>query len=145
MKAGLMFGVLAVSAVAAGATAEERLRPDVAVLCAVAEVHQCWKDEPCERVSPASINLPTLYVIDKDAREVRALDIGSGDRVTVVEREEVVNDKRILQGAESGGPAAPEGVGWTVAINERTGDLVLSASGDEVGFVAFGKCAEAPR
>jgi hypothetical protein len=31
-------------------------------------------------------------------------------------------------------------VGWSLAIAEDTGKMVLTASGDDVGFVVFGAC-----
>ncbi|MCK4838435.1 MAG: hypothetical protein KAS94_06495 [Desulfobulbaceae bacterium] len=41
----------------------------------------------------------------------------------------------ILQGVENG-------KGWTLSINETTGKMVLTVSGDEEGFVAFGVCTQ---
>jgi len=31
-----------------------------------------------------------------------------------------------------------DGLGWTMAITEKTGQVVLTASGDQVAFVVFG-------
>jgi len=57
---------------------------------------------------------------------------------TVIERQEVVDGKLILQGAEDGYEKMRDGLGWTMAISEATGQVVLTASGDQVAFVVFG-------
>ena len=51
-----------------------------------------------------------------------------------------LDKKIILQGAQDGSKDARDGVGWTVTIMEDTGRMVLTASGDMVGFVGFGAC-----
>ena len=33
-----------------------------------------------------------------------------------------------------------DGAGWSMAISEETGKMVLTESGDQVGFVVFGAC-----
>ena len=57
-----------------------------------------------------------------------------------VERVEEVDNKLIIQGAEQGREDVRDGFGWTIAIMEDTGQMVLTASGDLVGNVAFGVC-----
>jgi hypothetical protein len=57
---------------------------------------------------------------------------------TNIERHEVVDGKLILQGAEDGYENMRDGLGWTMAITEKTGQVVLTASGDQVAFVVFG-------
>jgi hypothetical protein len=51
-----------------------------------------------------------------------------------------VDGKLILQGAEEGRPDVRDGFGWTIAIMEDSGHMVLSASGDMVAISAFGAC-----
>jgi len=41
---------------------------------------------------------------------------------------------------EEGRQGVQDGFGWTIAIMEDTGRMVLTASGDLVGDVAFGVC-----
>ncbi len=57
-----------------------------------------------------------------------------------IERMERVDGKLILQGAEDGVEGVRDGLGWTLAISEEIGRMVLTASGDNVGFVIFGAC-----
>ena len=46
----------------------------------------------------------------------------------------------MLQGAEDGRRGERDGVGWSMAVSKDRGDMVLTASGDGVAFVAFGAC-----
>ncbi len=53
---------------------------------------------------------------------------------------ERVDGKLILQRAEDGYESVRDGLGWTIAISEGTGRVVMTASGDQVAFVVFGAC-----
>ena len=46
----------------------------------------------------------------------------------------------IVEGAEEGYEGVKDGLGWSMTISESTGKLVLTAFGDQVGFVVFGAC-----
>ena len=76
-------------------------------------------------------------------------DFTPPDKSTYVERVralldvdllEIVDGKLILQGAEDGYDKMRDGLGWTMAISETTGQVVLTGSGEQVAFVIFGAC-----
>jgi hypothetical protein len=46
----------------------------------------------------------------------------------------------VLQGAEDGLEGVRDGLGWTLSIGGERGDMVLTGSGNGVGFVIFGAC-----
>jgi len=46
----------------------------------------------------------------------------------------------MVQGAEDGVEGLQDGVAWSFAINESTGKMVLTESGEGVGFVYIGAC-----
>ena len=46
----------------------------------------------------------------------------------------------MLQGADDGIEGVRDGLGWTMAINDTTGKMVLTASGDSFALVVFGAC-----
>jgi len=62
------------------------------------------------------------------------------DRTTKIERSESLDGKLMLQGADDGIEDFRDGLGWTMAIDETTGKLVFSASGDGFAMVVFGAC-----
>jgi predicted regulator of Ras-like GTPase activity (Roadblock/LC7/MglB family) len=49
-----------------------------------------------------------------------------------------VDGKLILQGAEDGYEKMRDGLGWAMVISEESGQVVLTASGEQVAFVMFG-------
>jgi predicted regulator of Ras-like GTPase activity (Roadblock/LC7/MglB family) len=57
-----------------------------------------------------------------------------------IENLERIDGKLILQGAENGYKEVRDGTGWSIAVSEETGKIVLTESGDQVAFVVFGAC-----
>ena len=65
-------------------------------------------------------------------------------RTSQIKQLEHIDGKLIIQGAEDGVEGVRDGVGFTLAISEESGEFVLSASGDAVAFVVFGACTPLP-
>ena len=55
-------------------------------------------------------------------------------------RHSTIDEKLFLQGADDGVEGVRDGLAWSLAIDQTTGKMVLTASGDAVGFVIFGAC-----
>jgi hypothetical protein len=125
--------IIAASAVEAGDF--DGTRP---LLISVIRVVECTPDGACREVSPASVELPQFLKIDFTKKTIRPAAAGDETPATVIERQEVVDGKLILQGAEDGYEKMRDGLGWTMAISEESGQVVLTASGDQVAFVVFG-------
>ena len=53
--------------------------------------------------------------------------------VTAIKNRQQIEGMLILQGAENGR-------GWSMTIDEKSGEMTLTVSGDQVGFVVFGAC-----
>jgi hypothetical protein len=94
----------------------------------------------CQEVMAGDINMPRFIWIDVGKKIMQNKKTGDNVRKSEIERIEVVDNKLILQGAEQGREDLRDGFGWTMAIMQDTGQLVLSASGDHVGDVIFGFC-----
>ena len=86
----------------------------------------------------ASVQLPQFLKIDFTKRTIRPAPADDETPATAIERQEVVDGKLILQGAEDGYKKMRDGLGWTMAISEDSGQVVLTASGEQVAFVVFG-------
>ena len=108
------------------------------MLISVIRVVECVPDGTCREVSPASVELPQFLKIDFNKKTIQPAAAGDEAPTTTIERHEVVDGKLILQGAEDGYENMRDGLGWTMAITEETGQVVLTASGDQVAFVVFG-------
>ena len=108
------------------------------LLVSVIRAVECVPDGTCREVPLASVELPQFLKIDFSNKTIRPAAAGDESPATTIERQEVVDGKLILQGAEDGYEKMRDGLGWTMAITEETGQVVLTASGDQVAFVVFG-------
>jgi len=108
------------------------------LLISVIRVVECTPDGACREVTPASVELPQFMKIDFTKKTIRPAAADDETSATTIERQEVVDGKLILQGAEDGYEKMRDGLGWTMAISEESGQVVLTASGDQVAFVVFG-------
>ena len=104
------------------------------------DVIECVPNGECSKVTPESIALSQFLKIDFKKKEIFPVGEGQGKKSTTIENMELIDGKLIIQGAEDGVEGVRDGVGWTMAIAEETGKVVLTASGDQVGFVVFGAC-----
>ena len=108
------------------------------LLISVIRVVECTPKSTCSEVTPASIELPQFLKIDFTNKTIRPAAADDDTPATTIERQEVVDGKLILQGAEDGYEKMRDGLGWTMAISEATGQVVLTAAGEGVAFVVFG-------
>ena len=107
------------------------------LLISVIRVMECTPDGSCREVTTASVQLPQFLKIDFTKKTILPAAADDGTPPTKIERQEVVDGKLILQGAEDGYDKTRDGLGWTMAISEDSGQVVLTASGDQVAFVIF--------
>jgi hypothetical protein len=110
------------------------------LICAVMDLIECQPGGKCQQVTAEDVGIPLFLKIDFKKKQISATHADGTKRSTSIERSEKVDGKIIIQGAEDGIEGVRDGVGWSLAIAEETGKTVLTASGDEVGFVIFGAC-----
>ena len=110
------------------------------LLCAVIDAMECSPGGDCRKVTPKSIDIPRFVHVDFKKKIIKAKGAEWEKRKTKIEHLARLDGKLTLHGAEDGREEIRDGLGWSMAINDSTGDMVLTASGDEVGFVIFGAC-----
>lgn len=110
------------------------------LLVSVGRILECTPVQGCQDASAEQVGLPRFLKVDFAKKTIRPAQGGEDVPDTAIERSEEVDGKLILQGAEDGYSEMKDGLGWTMAISEETGLVVLTASGDEVAFVVFGAC-----
>jgi hypothetical protein len=110
------------------------------LLFSVISAMECTPDDGCRAVTIDSLDLPRFLKIDLNEKTIGPVSEGDTRPDSVIERMERVDGKLILQGAEDGYESVRDGLGWTIAISEGTGRVVMTASGDQVAFVVFGAC-----
>ena len=109
-------------------------------VCTVIDVTECIMGEGCKEVTAEEINLPRYLWIDTRKKTIQSKKEADESRISNIDQVKVVDNKLMLQGAEQGIEDVQDGFGWTVAVMEDTGYMVLTASGDLVGNIAFGVC-----
>ncbi len=119
----------------AGAGDFDGTRP---LLISVIRMVECVPDGTCREVTLESVEFHQFLKIDFTKKTIRPAAADDTMPPTIIERQEIVDGKLILQGAEDGYEKFHDGLGWTMAISEETGQVVLTASGDQVAFVVFG-------
>ena len=106
------------------------------LLCAAIEIIECIPVEGCDRVTPESANLPRFLRINFEDEMISAPSGSQKGRTTPIERLEHIGGKLIIEGAE-------DGMGWSMTINEESGNMAMTASRDRAAFVVFGECTPA--
>ncbi len=110
------------------------------LICVLKDSMECTAGNGCQEVEEEDINLPNILKVDVGNNTIRAVGEGDNKRVTRIKNVEHIDGKLILQGAEDGFEAYNDGLGWSMAIMESDGDMVLTGSGNRVAFILFGEC-----
>ena len=131
---GLAVGCLIAPAASAAVDGSEP------VICATVEIMECVPDHDCQRISARDVGIPRFLQIDFDGQKITRTRPEGTEISSQIERSEKVDGRLILQGAEDGIEDLRDGIGWTLSIDEASGDMVLTGSGNGVAFVIFGAC-----
>lgn len=112
------------------------------LLCAAVNLHECVPGVGCESVTAESINAPEFLRIDIKKKTITVAAQNQSRPPSHIKSSAILDDKLIIQGADAGVEGVrDDGLAWSLAINQNTGKMVLSASGEKVAFVVFGSCA----
>ena len=110
------------------------------LLCAIMNLVECQPGGKCQQVTAEEVGIPNFLRIDFKKKQISATFADGNKKSSTIENFEKIDGKAIIQGAEDGIEGVRDGLGWSLAIAEDTGKMVLTASGDAVGFVMFGAC-----
>jgi hypothetical protein len=130
----LLFGMMSIPALAGEFDGSKTL------ICSISEVVECGPDGKCQQPTAGEIGLPDFIKIDFAGKTISAAQASTDKRTTPIENMKKIDGKVVIQGAQDGIEDVRDGVGWSLAIMEESGKMVLTAAGDEVGFVLFGAC-----
>jgi len=111
-----------------------------ALVCACMRIVQCGPDGNCVQVSAEDIGLPEFLSMNFQEKTVSALQRGENQPPSRMKNVERIYRKLIIQGVEEGVKDVHEGVGWSIAISEETGKMVITGSGEQTSMVVFGAC-----
>ncbi len=104
------------------------------LLCVPTDATQCEGAGDCDRVAVEEVNLPRFVNIEFKHKRLRGTVLGGEEQTTAIQNvQKNPSGRTILQGAENGR-------GWSMTIDEATGDMSAAIAGDDIGFVLFGVC-----
>jgi hypothetical protein len=102
------------------------------LLCAPGEAVDCLPRGSCEQRSPDELGIPRFITVDFKKKRLSGNSV-DGDEHTAIQNISSADGKQILQGAENGR-------GWSLVIDEETGDMSAAIADQQAGFVLFGAC-----
>ena len=132
----IFIGMISISAMAGDFDGSKEL------ICSIINVVECGPGGKCQQLTAEDVGIPDFLRINFEGKKISATQASGDKRSTDIEKFEKVDGKVIIQGAEDGIEGVRDGVGWSLAIAEDSGKMVLTASGDDVGFVLFGACTQ---
>ena len=110
------------------------------LLCAVMDLIECMPGGKCIEVTAEDVGIPNFLRTDFMKKKLSATFADGSKKISPIVNLEKIDGKLILQGAEEGIEGVRDGLGWSLAIDEDNGKMVLTASGEAVAFVMFGAC-----
>jgi hypothetical protein len=128
---GLMMGIC-MTYLACASPVRAAGEENAPLLCAPGEPIQCESKGECAQGTIQGVRLPRFIRVDFAAQQLSGA-VEGGKVVTAIQNRQQLDGMLVLQGTENGR-------GWSMAINEKSGDMTLTVSGDQVGFVVFGAC-----
>lgn len=108
-------------------------------ICASSSILECVPIDGCKPVRADAVNAPRFIEVNVKEKTLNGR-FADGERTSHIEHSDFVDGKLMLQGIEDGAEKQRDGLGWTLAVSEDSGDMVLTGSGDNVAFVIFGAC-----
>jgi len=102
------------------------------LVCAMINAFECGPDTGCESGTPESNGLSRFLRIDFGKKEVYTTKQEKG-QTSKIEKVDRAGGVVLLSGAQNGR-------GWSLALTEATGYVVLTVAGDQEAFVIFGAC-----
>ena len=77
--------------------------------------------------------MPQFLKIDFKKKVITGTKEDGNERKAKIQNKTRMEGSLILQGIQNGR-------GWSMGIEEATGNMTLTASGNKIGFIVFGTC-----
>ena len=108
------------------------------LICSFGQIIECDYGAECAVVTHESVNAPDFVELDFKKKKFVATTAGESREPDDIDNVEDLDNHLIAQGVQ--GTTRVDPLGWSISINQETGRAVLTASGDNAGFVVFGAC-----
>ena len=130
----LVASVFGVTAVAADFDGSEPL------ICSFGQVIECDAGSECRVVSHDSVDAPDFVKLDFRRKQLIASTAGVDSPPDNIVNIINLDNNVVVQGIQGGTEGVRDTLGWSMSISHETGQMVLTGSGENAGFVIFGAC-----
>ena len=108
------------------------------LMCSLGQIVECDYGAECRTVTNESIDASDFVRLDFRKKQYIGITAGEATEPGDIDSVEDLDNHLIVQGAQGSSPT--DTLAWSVSINQTTGRMTFTASGDDAGFVAFGAC-----
>jgi len=110
------------------------------LLCSFGQIVECDLGSECRSVTNESIDAPDFVKFDFRKKQITAISAGVESEPDDIDNVLNLASYVVVQGVQGGAEGAADTLAWSASINHATGVLVVTASGENAGFVVFGAC-----
>jgi hypothetical protein len=110
------------------------------LLCSFAQITECDFGSECRAVTSESIDAPDFVKFDFKRKKFTAISAGVETAPDDIDNVVDLASYIVVQGVQGGAEGAADTLAWSATINHATGLMVVTASGENAGFVVFGAC-----
>ena len=104
------------------------------LLCAPTDAVQCEGAGECSRKEVELLNMSKFLYVDFAGKKLSGSVEGAEDeKASTIQNFQKLESTTLVQGAE-------EGRGWSLTVDQVSGDMTLAIAGDDLAFVLFGVC-----
>ena len=110
------------------------------ILCYTAQVVECDVATTCAKTSALTADAPRFLRVKLDQKTIETIRQGDRRQTTEIKGMARSDGLILLQGVEPARKGERSALGWTMSLDEANGDMVITASGRDVGYTLFGAC-----
>jgi len=110
------------------------------LLCSFAQITECDLGSECRAVTNEGIDAPDFVKFDFKRKKFSAISAGIETAPDDIDNVIDLASYVVVQGVQGGAEGAADTLAWSATINHATGLMVVTAAGENAGFVVFGAC-----
>ena len=110
------------------------------LLCSFAQITECDLGSECRSVTNESIDAPDFVKFDFRKKKFSAISTGVETAPDDIDNVIDLASYVVVQGVQGGTEGSSDTLAWSATINHETGQMVVTAAGENAGFVVFGAC-----
>jgi hypothetical protein len=103
------------------------------LLCVSSRAYDCSAGDTCIETTVEAVNMADILELDPKGKKLTALDVERRGQASEITAEQEAGGRLVVSGADGGR-------GWKLAVDETSGDSVLTVSDTGIAIVVYGEC-----